>query len=53
MTNDEYNDIRSSIVSVLEDISTLTPNRELSLVKTKLQEALLWLEWENKINFKP
>jgi hypothetical protein len=40
------------IVDALHELSTINPNRELSLVKTKLQEALMWLERENKINFK-
>jgi hypothetical protein len=51
MTEQDYDSIRRQLIGALQDISILNPNRELSLVKTKIQEAIMWLEWENKINF--
>lgn len=51
MNEQDYNIIRGQLTSALHDLSILNPNRELSLVKTKIQEAIMWLEWENKINF--
>ena len=32
-----------TIKLVFEDLSMATPSRELSLVKTKLEEAMMWL----------
>lgn len=41
-TEEQVRDLRIAIDSVIKDVESLAGSRELSLVKTKLEEAKMW-----------
>lgn len=41
-TEAQVRDVRIAIDNVIKDVEALTGSRELSLVKTKLEEAKMW-----------
>lgn len=41
-TEQQIRDVRIAIDNVIKDVEALTGSRELSLVKTKLEEAKMW-----------
>lgn len=45
-TEAEIRDVRIAISNVIADVEAKVPSRELSLVKTKLQEAKMWAGME-------
>lgn len=45
-------DLEGGIKTAIEVAKSQTPSREMSLVITKLQEALLWLQEDKKLKAK-
>lgn len=46
----DYNKLTESINACISIVENALPTRERSLVKTKLEEALLWLGQDNRKN---
>ena len=46
----DYNKLIESINACISIVENSVPTRERSLVKTKLEEALLWLGQDNRKN---
>ena len=46
----DYNKLIESINACISIVENSVPTRESSLVKTKLEEALLWLGQDNRKN---
>ena len=46
----DYNKLTEAINACISIVENAAPTRERSLVKTKLEEALLWLGQDNRKN---